>query len=50
MNRDKISKKEVDVEVELRIAVKTGKDGRGQVLDAKTLKARLEERKRLGLS
>lgn len=39
-----------EVKTEVRIAVKTGKTGRCKVLEAKVLKARLEERKRLGLS
>lgn len=39
-----------EVKTEIRVAVKTGKAGRGKVLDAKALKARIEERKRLGLS
>lgn len=48
MEENKIVNNEVKTEV--RIAVKTGKTGRGKVLEAKVLKARLEERKRLGLS
>lgn len=48
MKEDKTVSNETKVDV--RIAVKTGKAGRGKVLEAKVLKERLEERKRLGLS
>lgn len=48
MEEDKMVNNEIKSDV--RIAVKTGKAGRGKVLEAKVLKARLEERKRLGLS
>ncbi len=48
MKEDKMVSNETKVDV--RIAVKTGKTGRGKVLEAKVLKERLEERKRLGLS
>ena len=48
MKEDKTVSNETKVDV--RIAVKTGKTGRGKVLEAKVLKERLEERKILGLS
>lgn len=43
-------KKDEIVNNEIRLAIKTDKICRGKALDAKALKERIEERKRLGLS